>query len=261
MHVDPARVAKGMYWQEGITLVSGCTPVSPGCTNCWSLACEKRFHREGPVTFHEDRLAHFAKGKPRTIAIWNDCLHEKVTDLSLEATRDTMAFHTQHRFIVLTKRAKRLVGWNWPKNVILGVTAENQHCLDERIPYLLQTQAACRMISAEPLLGPLVFNPEYMQCKGITVCDKLKGGAGPITRGDKTWCSPPCPPRIRWVVIGAESGPARRECKIEWIRDVTTQCQAANIPCFVKQLSINGKVSKNMAEWPSDLRVRELPNG
>jgi hypothetical protein len=40
-------------------------------------------------------------------------------------------------------------------NVWLGVSVENQHFADERIPLLLQTPAAVRFISAEPLLGPV----------------------------------------------------------------------------------------------------------
>ena len=44
----------------------------------------------------------------------------------------------------------------WPlPNVILGVSAENQATADERIPHLLATPAAVRMVSAEPLLGPV----------------------------------------------------------------------------------------------------------
>jgi protein gp37 len=44
----------------------------------------------------------------------------------------------------------------WPlPNVWLGVSVENQHFADERIPLLLQTPAAVRFISAEPLLGPV----------------------------------------------------------------------------------------------------------
>jgi protein gp37 len=45
---------------------------------------------------------------------------------------------------------------DWPlPNVWLGVSVENQHFADERIPLLLQTPAAVRFISAEPLLEPV----------------------------------------------------------------------------------------------------------
>lgn len=50
-----------------------------------------------------------------------------------------------------------MAGWaNWPlPNVWLGVTAEDQQRADERIPILLDTPAAVRFVSVEPLLGPV----------------------------------------------------------------------------------------------------------
>lgn len=44
----------------------------------------------------------------------------------------------------------------WPlPEVWLGVSVENQETADERIPLLLQTPAAVRFLSCEPLLGPV----------------------------------------------------------------------------------------------------------
>ena len=44
----------------------------------------------------------------------------------------------------------------WPlSNVFVGVSIEDQATADERIPELLQTPAAVRFVSAEPLLGPV----------------------------------------------------------------------------------------------------------
>jgi protein gp37 len=227
MKLDPKNIAKGKWWDEGITLVSGCTRVSEACTNCWSLAMEKRCGREGPVTFHPERLARFAKGKPRTIAIWNDCFHEKVLNYQIVDIANATADTPRNTYIILTKRSKRLPFLCWPKNVIVGVTSENQRWLDERVPDLLQAGVDCRMISAEPLLSELRF--------------PSMGGIG-------------------WVVVGCESGPRRRECKIEWVRSIVQQCKDAGVACFVKQLQIDGKVVHDMSLFPEDLRVRELPN-
>ena len=47
-------------------------------------------------------------------------------------------------------------GLVWPRpNIWLGVSAEDQKWADIRIPALLDTPAAVRFISAEPLLGPI----------------------------------------------------------------------------------------------------------
>jgi hypothetical protein len=53
-----------------------------------------------------------------------------------------------------------------------------------------------------------------------------------------------------------------------WIRDIVEQCADANVPCFVKQLgadwaqqaNASHKKGGNPAEWPSDLRVRQVPH-
>ena len=122
----------------------------------------------------------------------------------------------------------------------LGVTAENQRRADERIPVLLQTPAAVRWVSLEPLLGPIDLNKREL------LIDKRRFK---YTLGNY----------LDWVVVGCESGPKRRPCKIEWVREIVEQCRDAGVPVFVKQLSINGKVSHDMDEWPEDLRVREYP--
>lgn len=46
--------------------------------------------------------------------------------------------------------------------VWLGVSVENQHFADERIPLLMRTLAAVRFISGEPLLGPLNLGTIYL---------------------------------------------------------------------------------------------------
>jgi len=61
-------------------------------------------------------------------------------------------------------------------------------------------------------------------------------------------------------VIGAQSGPRRLPLDLAWVRGLLGQAKCAGVPAFVKQLDIDGKVSKDMAEWPEDLRVRELPD-
>lgn len=143
----------------------------------------------------------------------------------------------------------------WPlPNVWLGTSVEDQTRADERIPWLLKCPAAVRFLSCEPLLGLVDLN-----CDGVDL-----------------------------VIVGGESGPKARPCNVEWIQDIVRQCKAAGVPCYVKQLGSNpilGDVSDpngwpteggtvdwengkirlkstkggDPAEWPEDLRVREMP--
>lgn len=65
----------------------------------------------------------------------------------------------------------------WPlPNVWLGVSVENQQAADERIPHLLDTPAAIRFLSCEPLLGKvdirqfLEHNPVYENQRKRDIC-------------------------------------------------------------------------------------------
>lgn len=61
---------------------------------------------------------------------------------------------------------------NWPpRNVWLGVSAENQEQADKRIPILLSIPAAVRFVSAEPLLGPIDFGHGF----GDYYCNRCSG--------------------------------------------------------------------------------------
>jgi protein gp37 len=157
----------------------------------------------------------------------------------------------------------------WPlPNVWLGVSVENQHFADERIPLLLRTPAAVRFISAEPLLGPI----------------DLTGGDDPL----KTWLrngitalrgllTDEWVPPLDWVIVGGESGPGARLFDYEWARSIIQQCKAATVPVFMKQVGalpidssadglsgsrfLKSKKGNDMSEWPEDLRIREMPTG
>ena len=62
-----------------------------------------------------------------------------------------------------------------------------------------------------------------------------------------------------WLTLGAEPGKKRRPCPIEWMIDVVEQCRSAGVLCYVKQVSLNGKVVHDINLFPEALKVRELP--
>ena len=149
----------------------------------------------------------------------------------------------------------------WPlHNVWLGTSCEDQTRADERIPHLLKCPAAVRFLSLEPLLGPI----------NITRIAEEHGLASPGVDA------------LDWVIAGGESGPGARPCSMEWIRSIVSQCKAAGVACFVKQLgsdpfydrfgpdhegtaprfhhpTLKDRKGGDPSEWPEDLRVREFP--
>ena len=152
--------------------------------------------------------------------------------------------------------------WSPPRplpNVHLGVSAEDQKWADIRIPALLNTPAAVRFVSAEPLLGPVdlrraVGTIGSGRGHGLTASYVHVGGCCARFHG------------IDWVIAGGESGPGARRCDLDWLRLLRDQCAAADVPFFCKQLgSVLGRQlgagpkGGDWSAWPDDLRVREFP--
>jgi len=266
-----SKKKESQWWEKSILLVEGCSPVSAGCKHCWSAAMTKRFHGakgltnnvgqfNGKIICREDRLHELMRKKPTVWTIWNDLFWGekdglgKMKEIPIEFVKqciEVMRKCPQHTFLCLTKRIRRakrmLESIKLPSNLVLGVTTENQEMADKRIPILLQIPAPVRFVSIEPVLSLIDLNRHFW-----SPVIETSEYVGEIVEYE---------PRQRpdWAIIGCESGPKRRECKLEWVRSIVEQCRQADVPVFVKQIPINGKVSHDMNKWPEDLRLRQFP--
>ena len=234
-----------MWWDRAWTLVEGCSPVSEGCANCWAESMSHRFNPglhtletsgcwNDKITTMTSRLGlPLTVKKPTVWAIWNDLFHPDVPVDFIESVWRVMADCPQHIFMILSKRPRKMAMFiEWlnkepPPNVWLGVTSENQERADERIPILLATSAAKHFVSIEPMLGPV-------DLRTITALD----GDGPD--GQLYWIGQDA--GIDWVIAGCESGPYARPAATQWFRDLRDQCVAADVPFFLKQMHVNGKL-------------------
>ncbi len=217
--------------------------------------------------------------RPRRIFVnsMSDLFHANVPNEQIDAVFAVMHLATQHEFQLLTKRAERAHSYlrdtatlgrltnrlgyepEWPlPNVWLGVSVEDQKRADERIPLLLDTPAAIRWISAEPLLGPVnLCGISTMRYRGAEVLNALTGTLEGMF-GD--YCSTLLP-ALDWVVLGGESGPGARPMHPEWARTLRDQCQEVGVPFFMKQLSgPRGRAIKDIDQFPEDLRIRIYPS-
>lgn len=298
--------ATGIEWTDATwNCLAGCEAVSPGCANCYAATMTRRLeamgqkdyaglttakHFNGVVRCLPDKLDIPLRRKKPTMYFVNsmsDLFHEDVPDEFIDKVFAVMALCPQHMFQVLTKRAERMrdymrratdniagpfAGGHIPTdlpNVWLGVSVEDQQRADERIPHLLNTPAAIRFLSCEPLLGPVDLT--RLRPKGLTWQDCLSGRAH---AGLGVWTGEP---KVDWLIVGGESGPNARPCDVSSIRSLLQQGRAAGIPVFVKQLGPrpydgNQLLGGSMCwrgmrdskggdpdEWPADLRVREMP--
>jgi protein gp37 len=135
----------------------------------------------------------------------------------------------------------------WPlPNVWLGVSVEDQARSEERIPVLLDTPAAVRWVSAEPLRSEIKFFDVGQTDRSGTQkatrfpVDSLRG-EGWVNAG------------LDWVVVGGESGPGARPMHADWARQIRDDCATAGVPFFFKQMA-------RKAAIPVDLQVRAFPD-
>lgn len=256
----------GIEWTDATwNPVTGCTPVSAGCANCYAVRQTFRLENMGAAKYagltvaqpngrrqfsgivrcHDDALdIPMLWRKPRRVFVnsMSDLFHDDVPSLFIWSVWDVMSRCPKHTFQLLTKRAERMCRMlrSAPafllSNVWLGVSVEDQPAADERIPFIRETPAAVRFLSVEPLLGPVQLD--------------LTG--------------------IDWAIVGGESGFSARPCREEWVRSVIAQCAAAGVPCFVKQLGAQFRFAGEArslkhfrggdpGEWPEELRMRQFP--
>lgn len=240
--------------------VTGCSKVSRGCKNCYAERWFPRTQRRDPcahpgdlpraftdVQCHPERLVQpLRMRKPKRIFVnsMSDLFHEAVPRSFIDAVWSTMAEARHHTFQILTKRPARMLefmkdrknkGWkaDW-SNIWLGASVEDQDTADERIPLLLQTPAAVRFISAEPLLGPidLTHLPVYRSPNSFTIGGLPRNAhtnalSGYITNAGRT--------SVNLVIAGGESGPRARPSHPDWFRSLRDQCAATGTAFFFKQ--------------------------
>lgn len=244
----------------------------------------------GEVRFNEqwlDQPLRWAKPRMIFVCAHADLFHESVPDEWIDKIFAVMALCPQHTFQVLTKRSGRMLDylnsrkgdaplkvalgdgtltehpWNNqlqpPKNVWLGVSVENQAAADERIPDLLNTPAAVRWLSCEPLLGPVnltKIDPKIYDAAADALTGRWKWTDGPVKH---EWEHV-----IDWVVVGGESGPGARPMHQDWARFLRDQCTAAGTPFFFKQWGDWLPLANdNAGHWPTDTDgcIRLTPDG
>jgi len=236
-----------------------CEHVSDGCRNCYAESMNYRLgtgidfarqNRHRVEIFLDEKMLslpiRWQKSRMVFVCSMTDLFAEFVKDEWINEIFAIMARCPQHTFQVLTKRAERMLRYSrdnrhpesWPlSNVWLGISCERQQEAEERIPLLLQTPAAVRFISAEPLLGPIDLRGLY---HNETMTDALDGiSETPVfPRGNGFVAIDPTYSNHRkldWVIVGGESGREARPMNPQWVCDLRDQCEDTATPFFFKQ--------------------------
>ena len=236
----------------------GCIKVSAACDNCyaelwakrmghqlWGKHSARRFfgaaHWREPIVWNDD--ARTSGRRERVFCASMADVFERRADLNAERLKLwTLIENTPNLdWLLLTKRPQnieKIAPWRseWPANVWVGTTVENQTLADKRLPFLLRVPAAVRFLSCEPLLGPLDLRHWFK-------------------RNDLN--------RIDWIIAGGESGPGCRPMHPDWVRSLLNQCLSFDVPFHFKQWGqwvpaeiVDGALNVRLMEFTNERSVQ-----
>ena len=209
--------------------ISGCTIISPGCTNCYAMRMASRLQAmahpaytgvtrrsgkrsvwSGRINLNEDAISIPLRWRmPKKVFVnsMSDLFQDDIPDEFVCKVWDVMRRADWHVFQVLTKRPQnmlRVISENRLSllpNVWLGTSVESGDYKD-RIALLRRVPARVRFVSFEPLIGAI----------------------GKVNLNG-----------VHWAIIGGESGPGARVMQHRWVEDVRTQCETQKVAFFFKQ--------------------------
>lgn len=208
----------------------GCKKVSPACKNCYAEAWAKRTGQKVWGAGADRRF--FGEAHWREPLKWNDeagsnGTRKRVFCASMADVFERRAILNPVRsqlwhlieqtpnldWLLLTKRPQNILymtpwGTDWPQNIWVGTSVENQTLAETRLPHLLAVPASVRFLSCEPLLGPLDL---------------------------RQWFDRPGYNPIDWVIAGGESGGQSRPMHPDWVAGLLRQCQRSHVPFHFKQ--------------------------
>ena len=269
------RLHRGLWWGRALTVAEGCSYVSEGCRNCWAAdQTHIRSHqsnqlisdRYSGLTNHHGKWNGLVRVQPKALeiphrlkqatifAVWNDLFHPGVPFSYIKDVLDSMlSDNNNHVYVILTKRPERarqffqllyevefdnyftsdndcqyvLLNSN---NIIIGTSIESDKYRD-RIYILNDLPFKNKVISYEPALDKINWNE---------VWDRVSHDFG--------W----------WLLIGAESGPKKRPCPFPILESAVASANKYDIPIFMKQIDIDGKIIKDINKFPPGFQRREF---
>jgi len=253
--------------------VVGCTKASTECKNCYAERLHRTRYRawldgwtDAPEQYHEpfERVRLIERRldepkrwrKPRAVfcCSMGDLFHEDVPARDVLAVLNTMeqvntdrihAGREPHRFMVLTKRSRRMrdILETWfdeflansvePTGVYsiwFGVSVGVQGSVDRAfdLASIRSPVPLVRFVSAEPLLGPVGFAQAQRRCCDGEFYNLLTGE--PLGHDGQ-----PLPGRINWIIVGGETGPGARPMHPDWAQSLRDEAGYYGVPFFFKQ--------------------------
>lgn len=250
--------------------ITGCSVVSPGCTNCYAmqLAGTRLKHTpsrkgltspskagpvwNGQVRFNREWLEQPLRWRrPRMVFVCahGDLFHESVPDEWIDQIFAVMALCPEHTFQVLTKRARRMREYLRVREHQIIVASLNLPRALTHWPHLPLPNVWLG-VSVEDQARAIERIPDLLQARAAVRFISAEPLLGPLDLShylnSSKWGADFTAQAgggsisgevaaLDWVIAGGESGSAARPMHPEWVRSLRDQCAASDTAFFFKQ--------------------------
>lgn len=281
-------MSSSIEWtEETWNPVTGCSPVSEGCRNCYAArhalrlaghphdAVRAAYEGTAAMRGHGDARRPVFTGevrlqparlpeplgwrKPRRVFVnsMSDLFHPSVPEDFLDQVWAVMALSPRHTFQILTKRPAVMADYvlRAEKRVrAVEIHALTRHASRSRLeqvqwplPNVWLGTSVEDQAAANERIPHLLEAPAALR---FLSCEPLLGH---VSLYPEWLLGRPQGdlPTIGWVIVGGESGPRARPCDILWIHWLVTECILYEVPVFVKQLG--ARPYQSDAKLPRDV--------
>jgi protein gp37 len=248
--------------------ITGCTPISEGCKNCYAkkMACRLQgrhgYDKTDPfkITIHsEDKFLEPLKWrKPANVFVCSmgDLFHKDVPTAEIDKVFAIAAILPKHNFLFLTKRPERMAEYfstpakqlaeRWEEAIYaMGISDKNDDV--DSVACYLHNICALGWPLKNIWLGVTVENQQaadqrlhylnsiraavkFVSCEPLLSGINFKQSLGESLK----WHAGGLKNCLSWVIAGGETGHNARPIISNWVESLQKQCAYNSIPFFFK---------------------------